>query len=508
MPDVDASQLQNALERSEEKYHALFDLFGQGFCICELLVDEEGHPCDYRFLEVNSLFEEHTGLQNAIGKTALELVPLLERHWIDRYGSVVLTGEPLRFEQGSTVMGRWFDVYAFRFGTTEYRQFGIVFNDISRRKRAEERSKFLQELASVLSKSLTSQEVIDNIIQKVMKDIGADKITIALLARDKSSLEIVGSFGYPQQDMEPVSTFNEHYSLIEISIRDNKQWWLSFGQARPLEPLKQESHQAWAVVPFNINGDFIGAISLGFGTQTQFDEAEQTFLVTLTEYCAQALYRAKLTEQISLLAVAQERKRIAHDLHDAVKQILFVSSLIAEGLPNLWERSPEKAKEHTNDIVKLNRAALSELHSLLLEMRPEAIVTSPFMTLVRNLVNGLQGRKTISINIQYEGPEELYLPANTHVALYRLVQETFNNIYKHSHATQLEVACAYRDDLFHIRISDNGRGFDPQNMASGFGINNMRDRAQDIGATLTLKSTPQLGTTITVECRVNASKAS
>lgn len=74
------------------QYHKLFESIDEGFCICEMLFDEHGKPEDYRFLQVNSIFEELTGLQQPTGKTARELVPNLEAHWFETYGRVVKTG--------------------------------------------------------------------------------------------------------------------------------------------------------------------------------------------------------------------------------------------------------------------------------------------------------------------------------------------------------------------------------------------------------------------------------
>ena len=128
-----------ALRQSELRYRTLFDSIDEGFCVCQMLLDAEGNACDYRFLEVNRTFEQHTGLVGAPGRTALELVPDLEPHWVEMYGKVALTGEPLRFEQGSDVMGRWFDVYAFRVGEPPSLTFGILFTDITTRRRADEK---------------------------------------------------------------------------------------------------------------------------------------------------------------------------------------------------------------------------------------------------------------------------------------------------------------------------------------------------------------------------------
>jgi PAS domain S-box-containing protein len=103
-----------------------------------MLVDETGTPVDYRFLEVNHLFEQLTGLHAPVGRTALELVPNLERHWIDTYGRVAQTGESTHFIQGSTAMGRWFDVRASRVGKPEHRMVALVFTEITALRHEQE----------------------------------------------------------------------------------------------------------------------------------------------------------------------------------------------------------------------------------------------------------------------------------------------------------------------------------------------------------------------------------
>jgi PAS domain S-box-containing protein len=126
------------LRASEEKYRSLFDSIDEGFCIVDMLYDEQGKPADYRFLEVNNMFEQQTGMVNAVGRTARELVPGLEQWWIDTYGEVGLTGNSARFEHGSASMGRFFNVYAVRVGGEASRKVAVVFSDITERKRAEE----------------------------------------------------------------------------------------------------------------------------------------------------------------------------------------------------------------------------------------------------------------------------------------------------------------------------------------------------------------------------------
>jgi PAS domain S-box-containing protein len=133
------------LRASEERYRTLFETIDAGFCVVELLFDDEGRPIDYRFVEANPAFARHTGLEDAVGRSARKLVPDLEPHWIELYGQVALTGEPVRFEQGSAAMGRWFDVHALRVGDAQSRRVAILFNDISERRAAEERLRDLND---------------------------------------------------------------------------------------------------------------------------------------------------------------------------------------------------------------------------------------------------------------------------------------------------------------------------------------------------------------------------
>ena len=123
---------------SEERYRSLFEAVDEGFCTIEILLDDDGKPHDYRFLNVNKTFERQTGLVDAEGKTARELVPNLEQFWFDMYGNVGLTGQPHRFEQYSEPMNRWFDVYTFRIGCPEELRVAIWFKDVTTRKAAEE----------------------------------------------------------------------------------------------------------------------------------------------------------------------------------------------------------------------------------------------------------------------------------------------------------------------------------------------------------------------------------
>ncbi len=137
----DVTQLREgdlARQQSEERYRAILESIDEGFCLIEVIFDADNCAVDYRFLETNPAFEEHSGLHDAVGHTARELVPNLDEHWFETFGRIVRTGKPQRFVQEVPAMeSRWFDVYAFRFGGPESDIVGMLFANITERKHME-----------------------------------------------------------------------------------------------------------------------------------------------------------------------------------------------------------------------------------------------------------------------------------------------------------------------------------------------------------------------------------
>jgi len=125
-------------EESEVRYRTLFESMDQGFCIIEMIYDQKVRPVDYRFLELNPVFEKQTGLKDAAGKTIRQLAPQHEQHWFEIYGKIAVTGVPVRFVEQAAALNRWYDVYAFRVGDEGAFKVAVLFTDITEQKNAEE----------------------------------------------------------------------------------------------------------------------------------------------------------------------------------------------------------------------------------------------------------------------------------------------------------------------------------------------------------------------------------
>jgi signal transduction histidine kinase len=226
---------------------------------------------------------------------------------------------------------------------------------------------------------------------------------------------------------------------------------------------------------------------------------------------------ARLYEHAEESAVAAERNRLARDLHDAVTQTLFSSSLIAEVLPRIWERNPEEGRRRLQELRELSRGALAEMRTLLLELRPSALAEAGLGDLLRQLAESITGRARVPVALHVEG--ECKLDAEVKVALYRIAQEALNNVAKHAGATQatitlrclsspggegVGVRAGEPEERVELAIRDDGTGFDPGTIApNSLGLGIMRERAEAIGARLAIESVPGEGTQVSVTWRNN-----
>jgi signal transduction histidine kinase len=204
----------------------------------------------------------------------------------------------------------------------------------------------------------------------------------------------------------------------------------------------------------------------------------------------------RLAEKAAQDAVTAERTRLARDLHDAVTQTLFSTTLIADVLPDLWAMNPEEGRRRLEELRQMTRGALAEMRTLLVELRPNALVEAPLPTLLRQLTEAMVSRARIDIQFSAQG--ERKLPADVQVGLYRIAQEALNNVVKHAKASQAIVTLRVGDAV-RLTIADNGAGFDSGTVtADHLGLRIMRERAEAIDAQLGIYSEPGEGTQVSV----------
>jgi two-component system nitrate/nitrite sensor histidine kinase NarX len=228
---------------------------------------------------------------------------------------------------------------------------------------------------------------------------------------------------------------------------------------------------------------------------------DQRLVMALAQRAGLAIHNARLFEQAEQVATAEERQRLARELHDAVTQTLFSASLIAEVVPRLWKRDPDEAQRRLEELRRLTRGALAEMRTLLLELRPAALVETPFVQLLRQLGEATASRTNLQVEIRSKD-EERSLPPEVQIALYRIAQEALNNTGKHAGASHAVVHFTRRANGVDLLMVDDGRGFEPTSTPAGhLGLGIMSERARGINARLQIKSRTGAGTRIQVRWR-------
>jgi PAS domain S-box-containing protein len=219
----------------------------------------------------------------------------------------------------------------------------------------------------------------------------------------------------------------------------------------------------------------------------------------------------ELRTQAEQIAVTNERSRLARDLHDAVTQTLFSASVIADVLPRIWERNPVEGKKRLEELRQLNRGALAEMRTLLLELRPTALLEANLSDLLKQLAASISSRARVHVDLHVDAGIEL--EPEVKVSLYRIAQEALNNVAKHSGASdaRVEVLAPASGDTngnrpkpcVQLTITDNGNGFDTSiSKPTHLGLDIMRERAAAIEAQLDIRSQVGKGTSVqvTVSC--------
>jgi signal transduction histidine kinase len=162
-----------------------------------------------------------------------------------------------------------------------------------------------------------------------------------------------------------------------------------------------------------------------------------------------------------------------------------------------WDANPEKAHALAAQCHQLTRNALAEMRLLLLELRPSALLQASFGQLIEQLADLVQKRGYFELEVDVSQVPKL--PGEAQIALYRIVQEALNNATKHSQATQVRLTARHEYGTVVMTIEDNGNGFDPGNVpVSSLGLGMMRERAEQVGASIEFESRLGGGTRVTV----------
>lgn len=387
-----------------------------------------------------------------------------------------------------------------------------LFHETRRRRHVAEG---LQDILRVLNRAETLEITQQFIIEKALDLTGADAGVIYHYDAAGPKLTVEAGVNLPEE-FESLDTIPLYAGGAIQAMFDREPYILNHIQKHLGAALQSPQAQSWDAlmhlwlntiqnhydaylgIPLVIQGEIYGSLGLYFTEPRNFMQEEIELALAFGDQTALCIENAQLSVEVSRTAVKDERNRLARDLHDAVTQTLFSASLMAEVLPKVWDMDPELGRQKLEELRKLTRGALSEMRTMLMELRPSALADADIEDLFQHLVNAFSARTMITVRFEKTGDEDP--PVAVKEAFYRVGQEALNNIEKHACAQAVEIELIRRPGSFRLAIRDDGCGFDAGEVSQDhLGLGIMEERAKQIGAMLVVDSTPSKGTVIALQ---------
>lgn len=390
--------------------------------------------------------------------------------------------------------------------------FGVVFNLVSRlQMRLERQNRELLalhwaalDIYGEVSLGTVLQKVVDQARQLLEARYGA----IAVYD-DKGLMKEFMTSGMSEEDKEAIGTLPEGRGLLGVVLRQGQRIRLPDVERDPrsvgFPPNHPEMHSLLAI-PIVCKGPFRGNLYVSEKiTALEFAPEDEETLVRFATAAAIAIDNAHLNQRLRTLAVAEERVRIAREIHDGMAQILAYVNTKAQAVKAYLDKDkPEEASAQLEQLASAAREVYTDAREGIMALRTRVGPDQPLGEALQDYIERWELQSGIASSLEIEG--EIQVSATVELQLLRILQEALSNARKHSGATQVEVRIHQERDRLIASVEDDGTGFDPSNRPREafprFGLAIMRERAESIGGSLGLETSPGGGTRVKIEVPV------
>jgi signal transduction histidine kinase len=359
----------------------------------------------------------------------------------------------------------------------------------------------LNGVARTATTALDQEAVLPQIAAQVQQGFGYSQVDFFLLDEETNELVLAAAAG-----MYPFISggYRQHMNLglLGRAVRSGEPVLVDDVLQDPeyLQLAERSATRAELVTPIKLSGRVLGLLNIEAPVPASFGPEDFSILETVADVLAGALENFRLYRKAQSAAALEERNRLARELHDSVTQQLFSMTLTAQAARAHLEKNPQRAAVQLERLQETATAALAEMRALIFQLRPPALRDQGLIAALQQHAALLSRREGLRIELSVSGDERL--ARGVEQPLFRIVQESLNNVIKHAKATSVSVNIEFTNERLRVRVADDGQGFDPSGPPSlggrHLGVIGMRERAAEIGGSMEIHSVPGGGTEVIV----------
>ncbi|HEX2739292.1 MAG TPA: PAS domain S-box protein [Rubrobacter sp.] len=387
----------------------------------------------------------------------------------------------------------------------------VVAHDVTERARMqellEERVSTLSTIAARVTLDLPMEDMMDTLAEGVVKASTAVACVVASVDESPGVvLRPEGAFGLPEGSKTGLEaswragarspTIEAFRTQQSVLVPNTREFLLGNEIYVPIHHFVREA--AWDtayIVPLISRGRSLGTLTLLYLPGQEPGEEERVFLKAVADQTAVAIENARLFSEARGKAALEERQRLARELHDSVSQALYGIALGTKTAHALVKQDPDRASEPLEYVLSLAEAGMAEMRALIFELRPESLEREGLVTALEKQAAALRARH--KSEVETDLCTEPDVPLDVKEALYRIAQEALHNTVKHARASSVKIRMLCSSEYITLDISDDGIGFETKGDFPGhLGLRSMRERAERLGGTLAVESTPGKGTRV------------
>ena len=356
----------------------------------------------------------------------------------------------------------------------------------------------LDEASIMIASELSLDRVLQRITDIVRNLSGARYAALGVLGQDGYLTNLISS-GLTPEERARIGQLPRNHGILGTMLREGRPVRVSDVSREPARsgfPPNHPRMKKLMGVPIVSGSTIIGDLYLADKLDgSDFNDDDERLIVLLAAHAAVAIENARLHEQVQKLAAYEERTRIARELHDGSIQSIYAVTLILEDAADLLASDPGAARARLDEAIDALNGVITELRGYISDLRSR-LAPSSLTEMLADLI-ALHRRNT-QMDIEFSAEGQFDTDAELSWQIIQLAREALANIARHARASKVWVQLAGDGEHLTLRVTDNGRGFDPTATRSqGYGLRNMRERVAALGGSVTIESIPGEGTALT-----------